>query len=99
MTNKTKGILSLLGVALMAGALISKNVKFASFASAPLKSGSNYTLTFDRNISSSEISAGKAVYSTAKGNPIAFVFDSSHASSGSGIITLSGGVIFLTKIQ
>lgn len=94
MTNKTKGILSLLGVALMAGALISKNVKFASFASAPLKSGSNYTLTFDRNISSSEISAGKAIYTTANGNPITFAFDSEYASTGGIIALRSGGKLY-----
>ena len=69
--------------------LIAKNHSLMTFGDNDI-----YVLNLNRSITSSEISAGQATFNTNRGNPITFKFDSSKASTDSGVISLATGGYF-----
>ncbi len=53
-----------------------------------------YSLNLNRSLTADEVSAGAAVFNTAGGYPISFRFDSSKASTCSGLVSLATGGYF-----
>ena len=80
---------SLVAVGTISLGLISKGHLFAAYGDT-----NPYVLNLNRSITSSEISAGISTFNTNNGNPITFKFDSSKATTDSGLISLSTGSYF-----
>ena len=56
-----------------------------------------YLLDLNRNITTEEINAGQASFSTANGNSIVFKFDSSKSTTGSGLLNMATGDFFFNE--
>ena len=83
-------LVSLAVIATTFGAAISNNSMF----SVVYGNNGPYVLNLNRSVTSEEISSGEATFNTSNGNPIAFKFDSSKASTDSGLISLATGGYF-----
>lgn len=59
--------------------------------------GEEYVLNLDRSVTAGEITAGQASFNTSSGSAIAFKFDSSKASTDSGLISLATGGNFYNE--
>ena len=80
---------SLLAVGALSLTLVPKVSRFAAYGD-----NNPYVLNLNRSITSSEITAGEAIFNTSNGNPITFIFDSNKSATGSGLISLSTGSYF-----
>ena len=84
-----------IGISLLASIGITVSLISHNAFSRLVKGDTNpYLLDLNRNITSSEITNGEAIFNTDNGNPITFKFDSDKSTTGSGLMNIQTGGYF-----